>query len=233
MSSESGGSSGPATTAGTGSDVTVTSAPSTGQVTLSSDTTTAVADESDSSTATTAGSSSDSGSGSPQTTTGSDSSSSTGPAVICEQDGVVGEGETCDDDNPFDDDGCTNCHIDDGWGCIYEPSVCMLLCDPLAQDCAMMGYACYPFDDGEYWGCYVDASAGIGEMGDPCEYPNVCDPGLACVGAEHFEFCDFEGCCTPLCDLDDPSCPIEWTCVSFYEGAPPMSYENVGICSFI
>ncbi|MBW1809229.1 MAG: proprotein convertase P-domain-containing protein [Deltaproteobacteria bacterium] len=41
-------------------------------------------------------------------------------------DGAIdsGEGEECDDNNAIDDDGCTNCGVDDGYRCTGEPSVC-------------------------------------------------------------------------------------------------------------
>jgi cysteine-rich repeat protein len=153
---------------------------------------------------------------------------------MCEQDGLVGEGEACDDDNPYVDDGCTDCQIDDGWGCFLEPSSCYLLCDPLAQDCEGVGLGCYPLNDGEFWACANDVSNETGELGDTCDFLNACDAGLACAAPEHFEFCDdVVGCCTPLCDLSSPSCPIRWTCTSFYDGAPPLGYENVGICAWI
>ncbi len=213
--------------------------PSTGTISTSTQSETTAADGSSSAADQSTGgeatsSTSATESGAQDTTTG-ESSSSTGATVICEQNGVIDEGETCDDDNPFDDDGCTQCHVDEGWVCLYEPSQCLPTCDPLLQDCELMGYACYPVDDDAVWACFPDASGEMGAFGDFCEfdYPNVCDPGLACADPDRFETCNpIAGCCAQLCDLDSPTCPIRWTCISYYEGAPPLGYEHVGVCAW-
>ncbi len=64
----------------------------------------------------------------------------TGPMESCNEaddtcsappcgDGVVGDGEECDDMNDVDDDGCTDCVVDDGFVCDdSEPSVCVDSC---------------------------------------------------------------------------------------------------------
>jgi hypothetical protein len=111
-------------------------------------------------------------------------------------------------------------------------NLCMPFCDPVLQDCDA-GYGCYPMDDG--FVCAVDASGEMGSFGDVCEFINVCDPGLACITGELVLGCTEAGCCTPFCDLDDPtpcsgiSGGVE--CVPWYlDGDAPAGFEDVGIC---
>jgi hypothetical protein len=107
--------------------------------------------------------------------------------------------------------------------------LCLPGCDPLKQDC----------DDGDtcLWGgwsfiCALDASGEQGQYGDPCEYANVCDPGLVCQNSEYVPGCMTDGCCTPWCDLTDPSCPgATQECLPWIEqGQAPPEYDTVGIC---
>lgn len=103
-----------------------------------------------------------------------------------------------------------------------------LECDPLVQDCAD-GDACYGI--GDEFLCAPDASGDQGATLDPCEFVNVCDTGLNCVSAEWLPSCvGSAGCCTPFCDLADPTCP-DGECVPYFEeGVAPPAYENVGLC---
>ena len=112
--------------------------------------------------------------------------------------------------------------------------ICLPSCDPLQQDCAVMGEACYPVNN--TFVCAVDASGGSGTQGDSCSYINVCDPGLVCVWSPA---CD--GCCSALCQLDvdyttegapSPKCPDPaMGCIAWYEpGEAPPGLENVGVC---
>jgi len=134
----------------------------------------------------------------------------------------------CEGTNP-EDGTC-----DAGFSCsIYSDGVlilCLPDCDPLLQDC--------PGDDlcipsGDDFTCVLDASGDAGLYGDPCEYANVCKPGLYCLNPEYVEGCQSAGCCTPFCDIsEDNMCPggtqecIPW----FEEGNEPPGKENVGIC---
>ena len=107
---------------------------------------------------------------------------------------------------------------------------CLPSCDPLAQDCAE-GQGCYPFV--ENWGCSPDASGDMGVFGDPCEFVNVCDPGLICVNAALVPDCEGGlGCCTEVCDLSAPVCTgAGQECLPWHEdGDAPIGYENVGAC---
>jgi len=112
-------------------------------------------------------------------------------------------------------------------------NLCMPYCDPLLQDCAD-GYACYPMN--EAFICSPDASGEDGAYGDPCEYINVCDPGLACLVADVVPGCGGDvGCCSPFCALSDPgTCPgTGQECLAWFEdgAAPTPALQDVGICA--
>jgi hypothetical protein len=143
---------------------------------------------------------------------------------------------TGDESAPICEDPDTSCVI------VNEGAIvlCLPACDPLLQDCAE-GQACYPVADA--WNCAPDASGETGIYGDPCEYINVCDPGLICLGAGAVpagEACEGSaGCCTEICDLTDPTGDMQCTgapggqlCTAWYEeGSAPPGYEDVGACS--
>lgn len=140
---------------------------------------------------------------------------------------------TGDESNPICEDPDTSCAIVNEGALV----LCLPACDPLLQDCAD-GQACYPvFED---WQCVPDASGEMGVYGDPCEYINVCDPGLACLGAAAVPDCQGSvGCCSEICDVTDPAgdaqctgAPDGQTCQIWYEeGSAPPGYEDVGVCA--
>jgi hypothetical protein len=110
--------------------------------------------------------------------------------------------------------------------------LCLPFCDPLLQDCSETE-ACYPEPNGFF--CSPDASGEMGLYGDPCEYLNVCDPGLFCADAAAVPGCAGSiGCCSEYCDISDPMPVCMGTgqeCTAFYEaGQAPPGYENVGVC---
>ncbi|MBX7083628.1 MAG: ribulose phosphate epimerase [Nannocystaceae bacterium] len=110
--------------------------------------------------------------------------------------------------------------------------LCLPFCDPLLQDCSMTE-ACYPEPNGFF--CSPDASGEMGGFGDPCEFLNVCDPGLFCADAATVPDCNGStGCCSEYCDISDPGATCMGQgqeCTMFYnEGEAPPGYENVGIC---
>ena len=109
------------------------------------------------------------------------------------------------------------------------PSLCIPDCEPLLQECPE-GQVCVP--DGNAFTCVLDASGDAGAFGDPCEYVNACDPGLACLEPESVPECEGTGCCSPFCDLTDPQCPDEaLECTPWFgEGDAPPPHENVGAC---
>jgi hypothetical protein len=122
-------------------------------------------------------------------------------------------------------------HVDAG--CSISSSglgLCLPTCDPLAQDCNP-GEGCYGILD--MLVCVPDVSGDLGAVGDPCEYFNVCDPGLACVPAQGVPDCEgFSGCCSPWCDIAAPTCPYpEQECVAFFDPADARwGVENIGVC---
>ena len=125
---------------------------------------------------------------------------------------------------PLCSDPETTCMItNDGW-----LPLCLPTCSPLDQDCPA-SQGCYPVVD--TFVCAPDASGEMGAVGDPCEYVNVCDPGLICATADTQPGCAAAGCCAEFCDLDGFVCPADTDCLPFFEaGAAPPGWEDVGIC---
>ncbi|WAS99036.1 hypothetical protein [Nannocystis punicea] len=112
-------------------------------------------------------------------------------------------------------------------------SLCLATCDPLGTDCPE-GQVCVPVPIEDAFTCAPDLSLDEGQVFDPCEYANVCDPGLACVTADLAVECDpmAPNCCLPLCDLSQPNtCPgAGQECVPWFEDPAPK-YENLGLCA--
>jgi hypothetical protein len=133
---------------------------------------------------------------------------------------------TGSENNPVCTDPETSCSI----GAEGTLILCFPTCDPLAQDCPP-GFGCWGIDDD--FVCAPDAGGDTGAYGDPCEFLNVCDPGLACVNPDVVPGCASAGCCSPFCNVAAAeNCPGEGQeCIPWFdpESAPP-GYENVGIC---
>ena len=113
-------------------------------------------------------------------------------------------------------------------------TLCLRNCDPLEQDCSETEQ-CVPETSGDGFACVLDASEGAHPYGSPCEYVNICNPGLACVDASSVPEPSCEGaagCCTPYCDLDNPgSCPgAGQSCEPWFNPPAPAGYEHVGVC---
>lgn len=134
--------------------------------------------------------------------------------------------------NPICADPCLSCSIyADGW-----LQLCHADCDPLIQDCSR-GEACVP--TGDSFVCAPDVSGDEGVIGDPCAFPNVCDPSLFCANQDAVPNCDSTGCCAPFCDLSVPDeCAAllpGTSCVPWYpEGLSPeaclLGRGVVGAC---
>ncbi len=109
-------------------------------------------------------------------------------------------------------------------------NLCLTTCDPLLQDCAGDGTAC--FYDGTGFVC-ANATQDI-PTGEPCGFINDCIAGNICLAPESFPSCAGASCCGQFCDLADPGfvCePAGTECASFYEeGMAPPGYEDVGVC---
>ncbi|MBK8263467.1 MAG: hypothetical protein IPK80_19255 [Nannocystis sp.] len=132
-------------------------------------------------------------------------------------------------DGSWEDFSCsepnTQCHIS-GNGVLI---LCFPTCDPLLQNCEGGDLCLW---GGESFICALDASGEEGQYGDPCEFANVCDPGLICINPEYVPGCQAGGCCTPWCDINEFTCPGEGQdCLPWFEdGVAPPGYENVGVC---
>ncbi|MCY1060929.1 ribulose phosphate epimerase [Nannocystis sp. SCPEA4] len=114
--------------------------------------------------------------------------------------------------------------------------LCIPNCDPLKQDCPA-GDACISSPYAGDFVCVLDVSGEEGQVFDPCDYANACDPGLNCLDATLADECDPQGgvgCCLPFCDTSlANTCPGQGLeCVPWFEeGFAPPGLENVGICA--
>ncbi len=112
-------------------------------------------------------------------------------------------------------------------------SLCLPSCDPILQDCPDEEL-CIP--SGGKFTCGPDASGDDGQVFDECEFINVCDKGLCCLGPQHASECaeNTDGCCLPFCDLSVMDLPCPGTgqvCTPWFDGgAAPPEYEHVGVC---
>lgn len=136
-------------------------------------------------------------------------------------------------DAPICDDPATRCVIENG-GVL---NLCLPSCNPLLQDCAG--------DDlciaaGGVFVCVLDVSGDAGQLNDPCEFINACDPGFACIPAASSSACDpnSSGCCEPFCEYMQGmsgDCPNpDQACIQWFDpmmGPAPPGLENVGICA--
>lgn len=133
-----------------------------------------------------------------------------------------------DEVNPICAEG-TTCVIANG-GVIV---LCLPSCDPTMNDCED-GQNCYPSQYGFVCQDWPGESVGYG---DPCEFANSCDPGLACMPGESVPGCGSPGCCSDICDLGEP----DSQCMGFADGAqclpyyddPPPGAEHVGACQLL
>jgi hypothetical protein len=112
-------------------------------------------------------------------------------------------------------------------------NVCLTLCDPVGEGCPD-GDVCIPLEaKSSQFFCIFDGSFGEGQVFDGCANINHCDPGLLCAHAQLPAMCDANGtgCCLPFCDLDQPACPDETTCIPWFdEGTAPAGLEDLGLC---
>jgi hypothetical protein len=130
--------------------------------------------------------------------------------------------------NPTCDDPCTTCRLTSEGVLI----LCLPICDPLLQDCDE-GQGCYPVND--TFTCAPDAGGEMGALGDPCEFINVCDPGLFCASSETLPDCEAASCCTPFCDAagEDPCAGVPGVeCIPWFDEGEdlPCGSGVVGGC---
>jgi hypothetical protein len=118
----------------------------------------------------------------------------------------------------------------EGFQCLIDGdgvvNLCMSSCNPLLQDCSP-GSACY-WTNAEFTCVATTEDIALGE---PCDAINDCALGLACLPADLMPNCAGDACCASYCDLSAPMCDqLGAECVSFFDGAPPTGYEDVGVC---
>ena len=136
----------------------------------------------------------------------------------------------CGPDEPTCAGGGTFCSISN----MGALPICLPTCDPLESDECNDGQGCYFVNN--VFQCAPDASGGDGEAGDPCEFVNVCDPGLFCAGAALIPGCASPvGCCTEFCDTDEGNgaCTVLGTeCVALFPAGmePEECHLDTGGC---
>jgi len=170
--------------------------------------------------------------------------------------GLIEAGETCDDRNMTNGDGCdAQCTVEDGWTCVDLPSICTPVCgdqtalgdeacdgdDVREGTCETMGY--YGGELGCSEDCTLDLAAceAAGWCGDDVLQPahEACDGGAlgggTCAGLDHL----FGGtlACDGACSYDTTGCRTvislsagyAHTCVALSDGAVYCwGYNNVG-----
>jgi hypothetical protein len=112
-----------------------------------------------------------------------------------------------------------------------EPVLCMPSCCPLEQSCGSYE-GCYPSLD--TFGCIPDAGGEHGSFGEPCEFINVCDPGLFCADADRVPDCGGSlGCCTAYCEIGSSTCEAlhpDLECTPWFEQGQNPLESHVGGC---
>lgn len=122
------------------------------------------------------------------------------------------------DDQLAMDEGSGTASVDEGGECFVPPH-----CDPLVPDCApnelcsanLGSFDCTPVPEGTEL---------LGD-GEPCGNTS-CQEGLTCVAS----CAGGNGCCLPLCDLEQPQCSMGRACVPYYPEGSTMCYAHVGVC---
>lgn len=123
------------------------------------------------------------------------------------------------------------CHASDAGSLV----ICLTHCDPLGTECPE-GAPCTA--TGDKFDCVPDAAEGSANVGDPCEYDNVCGAAKACISAEDWPGCEGTGCCAPYCDHTQPDADAECdaagsgtVCVPWFApGEAIPGLEHVGVC---
>ena len=129
---------------------------------------------------------------------------------------------------------CTVCGVYGGGNL----AICLPACNPILQDCDPSD-VCIGNPSGNGFLCVLDASGDEGQVHDPCNFANACDPGLMCNDPTAAVECDqdAQGCCEPFCDISDPDadmkCPgVGQVCHPYFEDGTTMPcWQNAGFCA--
>jgi hypothetical protein len=135
---------------------------------------------------------------------------------------------SCAPDNPICETPNTFCSITN----MGVLPLCLSVCNPLDADACGAGEGCYPSSG--YFICAPNASGDDhGNVGDPCQFINVCNHGLMCVDASGVPGCGASGCCSSFCTIgNDAACLPGQSCVPFYDQgtAPDDCLAEIGVC---
>lgn len=121
--------------------------------------------------------------------------------------------------------------------------LCLDVCDPLTQENCDGFHSCYAVDsvcpecfpmvETGTFACLLD-SGGESDEKSPCGHDQrMCKPGLFCALESLVPGCPVgsEGCCTPYCNVNLPSCSGETVCTNiFEESAGPKGMGHIGAC---
>jgi hypothetical protein len=115
-------------------------------------------------------------------------------------------------------------------------NLCRPNCDPVLQDCTGLDEACYP-SNGNFT-CVPTSPESTGKANDPCEFINVCEPGLLCADAAQVgAACPMgsTGCCTPFCEFPGGTCPNpDQQCIQWFDPMnlppEPKGAASIGFC---
>jgi hypothetical protein len=175
------------------------------------------------------------------------STSTTGPATEGMSSTSVGssDGSSATSQASSSSEASTNEHTATETGCAFLDCTTTdglpLECDIWQNNCPD-GYKCMPWanDGGGSWNALkcspIDPNPA--KPGEPCTVEgngvsgvDNCEAGAMCWN-EYVPGCMTDGCCTPWCDLTDPSCPgATQQCLPWLEqGQAPPEYDTVGIC---
>ncbi|MCR9164955.1 MAG: hypothetical protein NXI35_30020 [bacterium] len=144
---------------------------------------------------------------------------------MCEDINRDGVGTCVEFCEPYTDDfECSDPDAVPWIGCQACSCICKSSCDPLGDDCAE-GEACYILNN---MGHCAPIHPDPGGLGDECEFPNACNPGLGC---HYYDGCG-PGCCTQYCEVAAPDCPEGTVCESLWEPDVEVAtaIEGLGIC---
>jgi hypothetical protein len=113
---------------------------------------------------------------------------------------------------------------------------CVPTCDPLAPECPDTLDGCSLSGQFGQSAFSCGGASGPGGLGDQCVSTGECGAGLFCAELEALgPSCPDFGCCTELCDVNDPDPPCSdpaHVCVPiFIPGQALPSQEHIGICA--
>lgn len=134
---------------------------------------------------------------------------------------------------PTDDTPDATCEADQQCVAFNEGQlpICVPPCNPLAETpCEDPGEICRFTEQGMH--CLPEQGGIVVGSGMQCGGEPGCDPGFACL-SDPFVNCEAGECCTPFCDLDDPTANDQCAAIDpSMECLPAVDRtSNVGVCA--